>query len=261
MNVSRDFPSVSHDLEKKLSKLKTAFEQETSENDFAALEERISDLREIVNCPRCHQSYTRAWSDSRENLLRDVQSLAAKSFGLIEKAASYRLSKDHRCINDYLKEVSRTTIRHGEVASFDHRSRVLFIGCGAMPLSCHILVRHFGCRVVGIDADLDAIEQSKELTKNSYQDRLSLEYGLGEQYPAKGFSHVMVASLVPEKEAILTHLHRSVDPGSKIVCRFGNGLQRLLNYPLKTGPRKEWERLWMLGDLASLYQTLVFSKR
>ncbi len=130
-----------------------------------------------------------------------------------------------------------------------------------MPLSCHILVRHFGCQVVGIDADPQAIEQGQELTKDSYRDRLSLEYGLGEQFPAEAFSHIIVASLVPEKEAVLRHLHHSAGPGSKIVCRFGNGLQRLLNYPLKTGPRKKWERLWLLGDMASLYQTLVLSKR
>jgi histidine 2-aminobutanoyltransferase len=259
MNVRRTFPQVEHPLETKLLELERDFGSPALGLD--GLELRLEKLRRIVNCPLCHRAYSENWSDAREALLRRLQQRASQSIGDLEKAAAEKLSGDHENINRYLTEVSSTTIRHGEVADFCHRSRVLFVGSGALPLSCHTLVRHFGCEVVGLDSDLQAVERARALTKGSYKKRLTLLAGKGEEFPAEGFSHVVVASLVPGKEAMLEHLHRSVDSGCKVVCRFGNGLQRLLNYPLSTGPRKEWERLWLLGDMASLYQTLVFSRR
>lgn len=261
MNVNKPFSGAHHILESRLQSLEEEFQQANQDLNLDALEARLQKLRDIVSCPRCHKAYTNNWNDRREELLRVLQGRAVESFGALEKAVSEKLSYDHGEIARYLADVSRTTIRHGEVADFSHRSRVLFIGCGALPLSCHILVRHFGCEVVGLDVDGEAIERAKILSRGKCSNRLTLVQGSGTEVLANGFTHVVVASLVPGKEEIIDHLYGSIDRGSKVVCRFGNGLQRLLNYPLRVGPRKHWERLWILGDMASLYQTLVLAKR
>ncbi len=249
-----------HWLERKLVELDRKFQVEPARSDFSDLEKRVQALREIVGCPHCHQAY-RDWGRSLEKLMMSLQERAVHSFGALEKVAAERLSKDYANIESYLEEVSRTTIRHAQVAGVTPSSRVLFIGCGALPLSCQTLVRHFGCEVVGLDTDGEAIQQALSLAGGSCEPGLTLLQGRGEEFPAGGFTHVVIASLVPGKEAILGHLHRTIDSGTRVVCRFGNGLQRLINYPLHTGPRAEWERLWLLGDMASLYQTMVMRKR
>jgi 2-polyprenyl-3-methyl-5-hydroxy-6-metoxy-1,4-benzoquinol methylase len=261
MNIETATPGFQHSLERKLRVLHGDFATSCDQTEIDRIEKRLQQLRDIVGCPHCHRTYSTDWNDERETLLRALQSRAALNFGFLEKSAAEKLSGDYQSINRYLKEVSHTAIRHAEVADVSHRSRVLFIGCGALPLSCHVLARHFGCEVVGLDADSDAVERAKEITRAGYGKRLTLLQGRGEEFPANGFSHVIVAALVPHKEEILSHLHRFIDPGSKVVCRFGNGLQRLINYPLSTGPREEWQRLWLLGDLASLYQTLILARR
>lgn len=261
MNIKKP-DLLKHSLEHKLRLLEADFAGDIDVLGLDLLEKRLQSLREIVGCPHCHKAYSTNWNDTGEKLLRSLQGRAAASFGILEKAAAEKLTSDYRSINRYLKEVSRTAIRHAEVADISSNSRVLFVGCGALPLSCHVLARHFGCEVVGLDGDSEALERARAITLTGEgRRRLTFVEGRGEEFPAKGFSHVVIAALVPHKEEILTHLFQSADHGCKVVCRFGNGLQRLLNYPLSTGPREEWQRLWLLGDLASLYQTLVLARR
>lgn len=222
------------------------------------LEQILDRVCHVAKTPIFFHEYGKDWDEEGEGLLRAVQEKAVKSFSLIEHRTERNIFEDPHGLDCYAQDLKQSIIDQTEGLEINSNSRVLFIGCGAQPFSCFAMKDHFGCQVSGIDSDPQAIEKAK---RQSWLSDISLHAATGEDFLVKGFSHIFIASLVPNKEQIIHRLHETVDDGCKIIVRFGSGLQRLANYPFKVEHPEKWEVICYFGDEGSLYQSIGLVKK
>lgn len=223
------------------------------------LETVLHQLEHVVSCPRCQQAYNEGDSEL-DRLISSIQSRACRCFSILERSEALK-ARRKGSFGRYVENVSRALLREAEYLELNSSSRVLFIGCGAMPVSCHVLARQFGCHVVGLDIDPENVQlASKFQAECSDVSRLAFQVGDGCVCRTDGFTHVFVASLVEEKRRILEHLVRNVQPETTVALRFGDGLRRIINYELPNQTWEGWGRVGLISLPQSLYQTLVLSR-
>lgn len=252
---------VPHSLVQKLSNLEALLNRANRSACLGDLSRLLRRLESVVTCSQCHEAYSQAWEnpDLQQQIDR-VQTEACRSFGLIEKELSRRESDRHD-VARYLAAVSHSALKEARACAVDHRSRVLFIGCGARPVSCHALATRFGCQVVGIDIDPECVEAATLYARRLAQSpRLHFELRDGAESEVKGFTHIIVASLVENKHRVLNHLAATLQPDVRVAARYGDGLHRLMNYPLPATPFGAWRSLSIDFNPRGLYQTLYLSR-
>ena len=250
-----------HSLASKLESLENLLRAANNSASLTQVNELLRQLEAIVGCEDCHESYDSYDKDNEiEKRIDRVQEQACRSFGLLEKDLGQR-KPQAESVARYLSTVSHTARREAQTLGLDHRSKLLFIGCGARPISCHALSTHFGCQVVGVDVDPECIEQAREYAKIVAQEsRLSFLQANGREVDATGYSHVFVASLVENKEQVLKNLLAQSDEKVRVAVRFGEGLQRLMNYPLSPLATLDWKLFAHHCDPQALYQTVFLQK-
>ncbi|MBI3504171.1 MAG: hypothetical protein HY059_04965 [Proteobacteria bacterium] len=190
-----------------------------------------------------------------------IREAAARACLRHELGQAKVLERDPISANTYLSEVSRLAHTELEQAGVTKRSRILFIGSGAFPVTAITLARKTGCRILGIDVDREAVAQSRELIRLLRLGEL-MEFALAPvgRGVLESFSHVFIASLVPDKEDLLDELHAKIGPETIVLARYGNGLKSLLNYELGGVPLDRWRLLHKLADPRQLYDAVLLQK-
>lgn len=75
----------------------------------------------------------------------------------------------------------------------------------------------------------------------------------------KSATHVVIASLVREKTAIIEQLASLLPYGAKVILRYGNGLKSIFNYPYHDSPESVWKTEPVYPD-KRFYDTLMLTK-
>jgi len=111
--------------------------------------------------------------------------------------------------------------------------RLLFIGSGPVPISAILYNEMLGIRVDCVDADIAAVDQSRELLKRlSLSNQVHVHRSDGAEVDASCYDAVVIALLAKPKSDILSQLARSVRPDCQIICRTSQGLRVLVYEPM-----------------------------
>ncbi len=258
--MKKNVLEMSHSLNRKLSKLELQLATALQSQKLEDLCSVISRLEEIVTCKECRKYYCQCrGSSTLETQLARLQTGACHCIELIEKM-TVRTALAQDSVDRYLVNVSQSAVREAARLRLTHRSHVLFIGSGARPTSCHAISAAFGCKVVGIDTDLESVELAQAFSKSLAQSpRLSFQLGDGKDFDPRGFSHIVVASLVKDKHGVLSHLSKTTRGMIPVALRFGEGLHQIINFPLPRIAPQPWKRMEVEFNPGGLYQTVILS--
>ena len=131
--MSHQNSTMSHSLEMKLAELERLLKHANDSSSLDELNVFLGQLEKIVTCKRCHADYDNHPAKSTmEAQIDRVLSQANRGFCLIEKEAAKELN-DETQAGRYLKKVSKSALKEAKALRIDHRSRILFVGCGARP--------------------------------------------------------------------------------------------------------------------------------
>ena len=133
--------------------------------------------------------------------------------------------------------VDLTRLEHHAVSGLvPHRiRRVLFVGSGPLPLTSMLLADTYGCAVDNLDHAPEAVALSTALTRRL--GRTGLRFDVGDVLDRHDLDHDLVylaalAGLDPDaKLALLSHLARTLAPGTLVLARSAHSLRGLL-YPV-----------------------------
>ncbi len=246
-------------LLEKLENLTESFRQLAEHEDLGSLEELLVQLEGVVRCPVCQEIYRRTgWSYPREMLLDELQTQAIGAFSRLEKSYANKLGQSAAEVKRYLGEVSDFTREEMLAARIGPKSRVLFIGCGSVPVSPVTVALEGKCQVTAVDSDAEASALATMMVaKLGLQNQISVSQQDGRALWAGGYTHIILASLVCCKHRVLRNLERSVSPGTRLLLRYGNGLHRLINGELSDTPIYPWRVLDWINQPNHIHDTLL----
>lgn len=249
-------------LLEQLQHLEQLFPKVQDSGDLPALERLLEEVDRIVGCRECHRIYRSIpWDPANESLLDRLQSRVIAAFSELEKA--YARKSDHQVSSTefYLRRVSRFAEKESRRAGITRKSRVLFVGCGALPVSSVALAVATGCRVVAIDTDRESTAfASAMIERLGLSPQIRVVCADGAKLKANLYSHVALASLVPNKREVLDNLAHTLPTGSRVLLRYGNGLYRLINYELYETPILPWRVLERIHEPGHIHETLLLCK-
>lgn len=102
--------------------------------------------------------------------------------------------------------------------SINETSRVLFIGCGALPLSAELIYKQAHAKIDMIDMDINMVNGCQR-----YLQHAKLPFKLmhcdAAHCPLKPYTHIIVAKQVHADQTLINHLTASSSPNTKILIR------------------------------------------
>ncbi|WP_432404585.1 nicotianamine synthase family protein [Wukongibacter sp. M2B1] len=229
---------------------------------FELLRNKLDYLCEFMNC----QDNAKQWelwgkhSEIKE-YCEKLRETSVKALCDVEKYQSICACNNKLDTSDYMKLLSNSVKYEFETFCVDSKSKVVFIGSGAFPISAMAIAKEIGAEVLCLDIDLEAIELARDVTKV-----LGLESTV--RFSSKTVdelsfvneaTHIIIASLVEDKYKILDDLKNKVAPNTKIILRYGNGLKEIFNYPLEKDLSKEWNQT-KISKSESIYDTIVLER-
>lgn len=153
-------------------------------------------------------------------------SLEKRFLGEIDGAAAmvddYRLSQRFKRLLE--RELALLSPSPGD--------RILFVGSGPLPISAIWAHRLSGLEIDCIDADLDAVKESRDVIgRLGLAGVIHIGHDFGQTVHAARYRCAIVALLAKPKDSILKNLGRRMRGGGKVVCRTSHGLRQLLYEP------------------------------
>ncbi|WP_165452529.1 nicotianamine synthase family protein [Paenibacillus thalictri] len=180
----------------------------------------------------------------------------------MEKYHSSCICDKKQNIQGYLSTLSDAV--RGELVRYGitGNSKVLFIGAGAFPLSSLTIAKDTGAAVLGLDIDAEAVQLARRVAGASgLNDKVGFtEKRVHELSFAQDATHVIIASLVKSKLALLDELRAVIQPEAKVILRYGNGLKSIFNYPLETHLEDDWITS-KLPSHGTLYDSIILKKQ
>lgn len=176
----------------------------------------------------------------------------------MEKYHSFCLCDHGLTTFDYLSDLSDAVKEEYDRCFINETSKVLFIGSGAFPLSALTIAKETGASVLGIDIDTEAVRMSNKIAKVlGLHGKLQFSNLRICEIPCfSQITHVIIASLVPQKKELLDELATVIHQDTKIVVRYGNGLKSLFNYPMEAVPA-DWRVSRELPPHGRLYEAVL----
>lgn len=180
--------------------------------------------------------------------LRDQAVLALAAF---EKHQARRPDKAHLHAHGYFEALTTTLSQEVSLGVINKETKLLFIGSGAMPSTALYLAKVIGAHVCCHDIDEEAQYIAKGwIKRQGMSHKISLiltNEALNSQLQQA--SHIIIASLVPEKVKLLNQFHPFCKVGTKVFVRHGDGIKSLFNYPFPhSALRNHWPLLNRLAN-------------
>lgn len=122
-----------------------------------------------------------------------------------------------------------------------HPARILFIGCGPLPLSAILFAKSSAfSSVEAIDSDLRAVGDAKEVCA-LLESSVIVRHAAAETFDFSGFDVVFMAALVgmtnSDKQAILQTIRETARPGALVAARSVTAQRELLYPKLESTPK------------------------
>ncbi|WP_437830387.1 nicotianamine synthase family protein [Sorangium sp. So ce1153] len=142
------------------------------------------------------------------------------------------------------------------------RSRIVFIGAGALPVTALLFARESEAELLCHDIDPEATRLANNLVmRQGLAERIRCSSHPLEAIPCvRQASHFIIAALVKEKAAILRQLGSQMHGQAKIILRYGNGIKSLCNYPFEKELSGSW-RVTPLIHTGAVYDAVLLERR
>jgi hypothetical protein len=180
----------------------------------------------------------------------------------LEKYRAIEFKKNRQGIADYFKNIEgciETEFGSFEISS---DSKVLMIGVGAFPMMPILIAKKTGAEIVGIDIDSTAIDLARAVVtiadKNA---RIDITGRTVEQLAfTKMATHIIFASTVKEKFAILEQLYPLTNDDVVVAMRYGNGFKSFFNYPLEMTDGSLWKIVNNVSQEDNIFDIALYKK-
>lgn len=221
----------------------------------------IQSLCRFLGQERKLSAYSVCEDPRLEPAVRALQQVAERAGCELEKALARQLAGDPTARNHYLGQVGEFASWEARCAQIGPHSKVLFVGSGALPVTAVTLVRELRCQVTCLDRDREAAELSrKALAQLGCPEGLRVVHGSLADVDVESYTHVWIASLVPNKLDVLRVLARRAHPLARVLVRYGEGLHRIFNYELEPAALRGWLIQRRLEKKGHLHSTLLLSR-
>ncbi len=229
---------------------------------FELLRNRLDYLCKFMVCEENVKKWE-LWgnhNEIKENSER-LRETSVRALCHVEKYQSICACNNKLDVSSYMTLLSNSVKHEFEKFCIDSKSKVLFIGSGAFPISAMVIAQEIGAEVMCLDIDVEAIDLARKVTKV-----LGLESivkfsskTVDELCFIKEATHIIIASLVEDKFKILDNLKDKAASNVKIILRYGNGIKGIFNYPLEKDLSKEWNQT-EISKNGDIYDTIVLEK-
>lgn len=203
------------------------------------------------------------WGEDKDilSLSEKLREASVHALCEIEKYQSVRTCKHQLNASEYITTLSQTVKHELDELHINENSKVLFIGSGAFPISALTIASEKNAEVHCIDIDEEAVEMGRKVSEiTGLQENVRFYKAIrNDVHFAKKSTHVLIASLVRNKREVLDELKDLLQPHTKVILRYGNGLKSIFNYPLEMNPTKDWE-LQSVKRTDGIYDTMVLEK-
>jgi len=147
------------------------------------------------------------------------------------------------------------------VSGMNAKSNVVFVGSGPQPNSVMAYAGHAG-KVTGIDCDPEAIMQSRLKIPKPLKSKILLETGYGETFNYRGYSHIVLAAMVPDKQAVLRRIRNTADPNAWVILRDTRGLKGALYPPSQIDTIPGFDKIAEIhGNAQNITHAIIFRKK
>ncbi|MCC5468025.1 nicotianamine synthase family protein [Pelosinus baikalensis] len=198
--------------------------------------------------------------DVRQHCER-LRETSVKALCDMEKYQSLCTSNHKLDISEYFTSLSESVKSELEDFGIDRKSKVLFIGSGAFPISALTIANEIRAEVMCLDIDREALnlgEQVANISGLQSMVKFSNEK-LRDVAFLKEATHIIVASLVKNKTEVLDELKGVIGLKTKILLRYGDGLKSVFNYPLDKKLSAEWVQT-LNCQSKNIYDTIILEK-
>ena len=195
-------------------------------------------------------------------LAEQLRNQSAFCVWTLEKYRAIELQENRRDVAGYFRNIEGCI--ESEFGSFEITcdSKVLMIGIGAFPMTPLLIAKKTGAEIVGIDTDSEAVDLAKEVIAIAYKNaRIAIEERKVDQLEfTRIATHIIFASTVKEKFAILKQLHPLTDNGVVVAMRYGNGFKSLFNYPLERINDSLWQIVNNISQEENIFDIALYKK-
>jgi len=149
--------------------------------------------------------------------------------------------------SNYLKLYYEFVEKEIKMAHISKKSKILVIGCGALPATALLVSIKTNANIVSIDYDPKAIHKASNFIENlKPKPNIKIEYADGLKYPIEKFDVIFVSYGVKRQIEILKHLSKNIDKNTRVIFRT---TQDILNQNF--GGIKFLSELFVVKDLLS----------
>jgi predicted RNase H-like nuclease (RuvC/YqgF family) len=191
----------------------------------------------------------------------ELREVSSKAICTIEKYQSSCTVNDQADISVYMSTLCDSVKKELEAFEINNKSKVVFIGSGAFPISALTIAKQTGAEIMCLDIDVEAVEMGKNIAElTGLESSVSFtNKTVSELSFMKDATHVVIASLVKNKLEVLEELKFVLSEDAKVIIRYGNGLKSMFNYPLDQDLSNEWNYA-NVGQREHFYDTVVLKK-
>jgi histidine 2-aminobutanoyltransferase len=223
---------------------------------------KLDDLSKFVVSEKNNQQW-QLWGEDTEIRMysEELREASSKAICTIEKFQSFSTFNNQSDISEYMSTLCDSVKKELEIFEINIKSKVIFIGSGAFPISALTIAKHTGAEIVCLDIDMEAVEMDKNLAE-----LIGLESSvtftnktISELESMKDATHVIIASLVKDKLEVLEDLKFVLPEDAQVILRYGNGLKSMFNYPLDQDLSNDWNYTNVEQEKL-FYDTVVLKK-
>lgn len=142
--------------------------------------------------------------------------------------------------------------------------RVVFLGCGPLPLTPLILSQYLNCHAVGIDRDETALAAATGIVRAIDAPDVDCRLADAAEADVSGFDVVVLAAMVgatdDEKRTILTHLAESMSPHAVLIARSAHGLRTLLYPPIPADALEGFDVRAVVRPVSDVVNSVVLAR-
>lgn len=136
--------------------------------------------------------------------------------------------------NTHLMRDFQTAKMEGSMANFNSSSKTVFVGSGPFPSTAIAYMKTFGCKVVCVDNNPEAVMLSQRMLEQmNLNSSIIPVFCNGEEFNYKEFTHVVLAGIAEPKDKILQRIFETARKDIKVVSRTTDGLRQFFYQPIK----------------------------
>jgi hypothetical protein len=231
---------------------------------FSKLERIICEFSSFILCKENVEKWRSIiYDEIIDKLVLELRDQSAFAVWAIEKYRASELLKNNKNVDDYFNNIEMCIENEFESCRINSNSKVMLIGSGAFPMTLLLITKKTKADVIGLDIDSEAVHLAKKILAvldNSGCIKVTslpveqLEF-------TKTATHIIFASTVKEKFAILNQLHSITNNDVIVAMRYGNDFKSLFNYPLEKIDKSLWTLEKNIIQPNSIFDIAIYLKK